>query len=235
MWRTDILTYLPDLYPGILGHSLLGKALENKIWSLNVHDLANFSNNKHRNIDDRPAGGGAGMVLQPDVVARAIDKCHENDIRKRPLVYLSPAGERFDQKMAREWAHSDGIVFLCGRFEGVDQRVLDARHIKEVSLGDFILCGGDVAAMAMIESTVRLLSGTVGDQTSLAHESFENVLLEHPQYTKPREWEGHKIPDVLLSGHHKAIADWRHEQAILRTKARRPDLWNEYCCLNKKD
>ena len=235
MWHADILTYLPELYPGLLQHSLLGKALSQNIYGPFRHMISQI----FRTINIvilmiNQLVVGQGWCFS-QMSWRAIDNCHENDIRARRVVYLSPAGKRFDQKMAHEWAESDGIIFLCGRFEGVDQRALEARNVEEVSLGDFILCGGDVAAMAMIEATVRLLDGTVGTKESLIHESFENSLLEHPQYTRPRMWEGYNIPDILLSGNHQAIAEWRHEQAILRTKERRPDLWNEYCCKNKKD
>ncbi|MEM6602644.1 MAG: tRNA (guanosine(37)-N1)-methyltransferase TrmD [Pseudomonadota bacterium] len=235
MWRADIITYLPETYPGLLDHSLLGKARANGLWSLSIHDLAEFGYGKHRQVDDRPIGGGAGMVLRADVAAKAIDKAQTDDIGKRPIVYLSPAGQRFDQNLAKSWSEENGIIFLCGRFEGIDGRVLQARAITEVSLGDFILCGGDVAAQAMIETTVRLLPGVVGDTQSLVRESFEEGLLEHPHFTRPRIWEELNVPDVLLSGNHADIEAWRLSEAKKRTKYRRSDLWEEYCRKHPRD
>lgn len=226
VWRTDIITFLPDIYPSILEHGLIGKARQKGLWDLKVLDICDFSGHKSRSVDDTPAGGGSGMILKADVAARAIDRALSNGVR--PVVYLSPAGKKFDRDMAVQWSKEQGIIFLCGRYEGIDERVLQARDVREVSLGDFVLCGGDVAAIAMIEATVRLLDGTIGDAKSLVHESFEDVLLEHPHYTKPRQWESYEIPDILLSGNHGAIASWRLEQAKQRTKERRSDLWQRY-------
>ena len=236
VWCTDIITFLPDIYPGILDYGLIGKARQKGLWRLKVLDICDFSGHKSRSVDDTPAGGGSGMILKADVAARAIDEAVQTG-GMRPVVYLSPAGKKFDRDMAVEWSQEDGIIFLCGRYEGIDDRVLQARQVREVSLGDFVLCGGDVAAIAMIEATVRLLNGTIGDSQSLIHESFEDALLEHPHYTKPREWEGYKIPDILLSGDHAAIAAWRLEQAKQRTKERRSDLWQRYrhLCDGEKD
>lgn len=224
----DVITFLPELYPGHLGYSILGNALKDDLWSLNVHNIRDFSDNKHRNVDDKPSGGGAGMVLRADVAARALDHINALD-SGREIIYASPAGKIFDQKMAHDWSHSDGKIFLCGRFEGVDQRILDVYRITEVSIGDFILCGGDSAIQMMLEATIRLLPDVVGKCQSIQNESFSNGLLEHAHYTTPRSWRGHNIPDVLLSGNHDAIAQWRHQNSQERTKIRRPDLWKRYC------
>jgi tRNA (guanine37-N1)-methyltransferase len=225
-WHAHLITLFPDVFPGVLGASLTGKALKDGLWQLHSTNLRDFGEGKHRNVDDTPAGGGAGMVIRPDVMARAIE-----DARSRapgPIVYLSPRGRRFDQAMARDWARLPGITMICGRFEGVDQRVLDHYGVTEVSLGDFVLTGGEIAAQAMLDATVRLLPGVLGNADSAVDESHSNGLLEHPQYTRPAEWEGHRIPDVLLSGHHGEIAKWRHAQSKEITQQRRPDLWDKY-------
>ena len=236
MWNVDIITFLPQIYPSILGESLIGKALERKNWDLNILDICNFKNGNSHHIDDTPYGGGAGMVLRPDIASKAIDTAlNRLPDAKRCVIYPSPAGKPFVQSMAQHWSQTDGLIFLCGRFEGVDERIISHYNITEVSLGDFILCGGDVAAMAMIETTVRLLPDTVGDKVSLDDESFVDNLLEYPQYTRPSDWNGHRVPDVLLSGNHRAIAQWRSEQAEKRTYERRSDLWNKYCHLKKTD
>ena len=225
MFKATLITLVPDAFPGPLGVSILERAREKGLWALETVDLREFGVGKHRNVDDTPAGGGAGMVLRPDVAAAAIDSVARQG---RPLVYLSPRGKPFDQKKAHEWAAGPGVVFFCGRFEGLDERVIDARDMEEVSLGDFILAGGEVAAMAFIEATVRLLPGVAGNEASLTEESFEQGLLEHPHFTMPREWEGRPTPDVLLSGDHKRIEEWRRSSAKALTKHRRPDLYAAY-------
>lgn len=224
----DVITFLPELYPGTLGHSIIGNALKQKLWYLNVHNIRDFSDNKHRNVDDKPTGGGAGMVLRAEIAAQAFDTINISS-PKREIIYPSPSGKRFDQKMAQHWSQSNGKIFLCGRFEGVDQRVLDRYKVTEVSMGDFVLCGGDSAVQMMLEAIIRLLPNVVGKSQSIVHESFSNGLLEHAHYTSPRDWRGMQIPDVLLSGNHDAIAKWRHQNAQERTRQRRPDLWKRYC------
>lgn len=234
-WHAQVITLFPDAFPGLLGESLTGKALRDGLWQLSTVDLRRFGEGRHRNVDDTPAGGGAGMVLRPDVVGRAIDAAREGDRRAMPLLYLSPRGRRFDQPMARALARCDGVTLLCGRFEGVDQRVLDHHGIEEVSLGDFVLTGGEIAAQALIDATVRLIPRVLGNQASTEEESFSDGLLEHPQYTRPAVWEGREIPDILLSGHHGRIADWRRQEAERLTKERRPDLWRAYLARHGRD
>lgn len=224
-----MLTLFPEMFPGPLGHSLAGKALERGTWSLDVHDIRDHGLGRHRTVDDTPSGGGPGMVMRPDVLAAAIDAALADPARKgRPLAYLSPRGKVFDQAMARRWAEAGGVTLVCGRFEGVDERVLEARRVEEVSLGDFVLSGGEPAAIVMIDAVVRLLPGVVGDEAVLNEESFADGLLEYPQYTKPQNWEEREIPAVLLSGHHAEIASWRKRKAEDITRSRRPDLWARY-------
>ncbi len=227
-WTAQLITLFPQAFPGVLGESLTGKALQDGLWQLQTYDLRAHGIGKHRNVDDTPAGGGAGMVLRADVLEKAITEARLAAKGAMPLVYLSPRGRRFDQAMARDWARHDGVTMLCGRFEGVDERVLAHFGIQEVSLGDFVLTGGEIAAQAMIDATVRLLPGVLGNAESAVEESFSTGLLEHPQYTKPAEWQRHAIPEVLLSGNHAKIAQWRKAQAEEITKARRPDLWQAY-------
>ncbi|MFG5383739.1 tRNA (guanosine(37)-N1)-methyltransferase TrmD [Yoonia sp. R2-816] len=227
-WTAQIITLFPQAFPGVLGESLTGKALQDGIWQLETFDLRRYGIGKHRNVDDTPAGGGAGMVLRADVLEAAITDARAGARGTMPLVYLSPRGRRFDQAVARDWARRDGVTMLCGRFEGVDERVLTHFGVQEVSLGDFVLTGGEIAAQAMIDATVRLLPGVLGNAESAVEESFATGLLEHPQYTKPAEWQGHAIPDVLLSGNHAKIAEWRRAMAEDITKDRRPDLWAAY-------
>lgn len=237
-WTARIITLFPGAFPGVLGESLTGKALQEGLWSLETIDLRPFGEGKHRNVDDTPAGGGAGMVLRADVVARALDEAARGtspDRGRWPLVYLSPRGRPFTQSIARRWAGAEGITLLCGRFEGVDQRVLDEYRVEEISLGDFVLTGGEIAAQAMIDATVRLLPGVLGNQSSTEEESFSEGLLEHPQYTRPAEWRGRAIPEVLMSGHHQRIDDWRRAQAKALTRERRPDLWSDWIAGNKGD
>ncbi|MGE4612686.1 MAG: tRNA (guanosine(37)-N1)-methyltransferase TrmD [Paracoccaceae bacterium] len=235
-WRAKVLTLYPDMFPGILGHSLTGRALQEGLWALDPIDIRMFARGKHRNVDDTPAGGGAGMVLMADVVARAVDFADKGESREDwPVVYLSPRGKPFDQAMARRFSKAKGITLLCGRFEGLDQRVLDARNVEEVSLGDFILTGGEIAAQALIDATVRLIPRVLGNAESTEEESFSHGLLEHPQYTRPTEWEGRTIPEILLSGHHANIAKWRAEQSEALTKERRPDLWRAHIADSVED
>jgi tRNA (guanine37-N1)-methyltransferase len=233
-WLAQVITLVPNAFPGVLGESLTGKALRDELWQLRTIDLRPFGEGKHKNVDDTPAGGGAGMVLRADVVARAIAEAGKTARGRMPLVYLSPRGQRFDQAMARRFAGCDGVTMLCGRFEGVDQRLLDAFNIEEVSLGDFVMTGGEIAAQAMIDATVRLLPGVLGNAASTEEESHSNGLLEHPQYTRPAVWEGREIPEVLTSGHHGEIEKWRRAQSEALTKERRPDLWAAHEAKSKR-
>ncbi|WP_237685012.1 tRNA (guanosine(37)-N1)-methyltransferase TrmD [Szabonella alba] len=237
-WRARIVTLFPDAFPGTLGLSLTGKALDQGLWALETIDLRTFGQGRHRNVDDTPAGGGAGLVLRPDVVAAALEKAAEGtpqDRRQWPVVYLSPRGKPFTQAMARSWAQGQGITLLCGRFEGVDERVLQHCGVEEVSLGDFVLTGGEIAAQALIDATVRLIPRVLGNHLSTEEESFSGGLLEFPQYTKPADWNGLAIPDILLSGNHGKIAIWRREMAERLTKERRPDLWRAYLAQQGRD
>jgi tRNA (guanine37-N1)-methyltransferase len=230
-WEARVITLLPDAFPGMLGQSLVGKALDQGLWRLGTVDLRTFGEGRHRNVDDTPAGGGAGMVIRADILARAIRFAGRDvtaDRARWPLVYLSPRGRRFDQAMARRFAGCDGITLICGRFEGIDQRAIDHFGIEEVSLGDFVMTGGEIAAEAVIDATVRLRPGVLGNAASTEEESFSDGLLEHPQYTRPALWEGLAIPEVLTSGNHGAVAAWRRARAEEITKARRPDLWEAY-------
>ena len=228
VWTAKVLTLFPEMFPGPLGYSLTGKALQEGLWQMETLQIRDFATGKHRNVDDTPAGGGAGMVLRADVLGKALDAAEQGTHGNWPVIYLSPRGHRLDQAMAQRLAAADGVTLLCGRFEGVDQRVLDARRVIEVSLGDFILTGGEIAAQALIDATVRLIPRVLGNAESALEESFSDGLLEHPQYTRPNDWEGHTIPDILLSGHHGHIAEWRQAQSEAITKERRPDLWRAY-------
>lgn len=237
-WAARIVTLFPEAFPGTLGLSLTGKALAEGLWALETIALRPFGIGRHRNVDDTPAGGGAGMVLRADVVAAALDEAAIGtppDRARWPVVYLSPRGRPFDQATARRWAAAEGITLLCGRFEGVDQRVLDHYAVEEVSLGDFVLTGGEIAAQAMIDATVRLLPGVLGNASSTEEESHSHGLLEHPQYTKPAVWEGREIPPVLMSGHHGDVEKWRRAQAEALTRQRRADLWAAYQDGSRKD
>jgi len=233
-WKASILTLYPDMFPGPLGQSLAGAALEKGLWTLETLDIRSFSRHKHRAVDDTPAGGGPGMVLRPDVVAAAVDAASlEGDVR--PTIYLSPRGKPLTQARVAELSQGEGVVLLCGRFEGVDERVIEARALEEVSLGDFVLSGGEPAAIAFLDACIRLLPGVMGAEASAAEESFTSGLLEYPHYTRPREWEGKEIPEVLLSGNHGKVETWRHEKAEAITRERRPDLWSTYRRDQQKD
>ncbi len=234
-WHAQIITLFPEAFPGVLGLSLTGKALRDELWQLSTLNLRDFGDGKHRNVDDTPAGGGAGMVLRPDVMASAIEAARRAQPQPLPLIYLSPRGPRFDQRMARDLAQGPGMTLICGRFEGLDQRVIDHYGIREVSLGDFVLTGGEIAAAALIDATVRLIPRVLGNQASVEEESFSHGLLEHPQYTRPATWNGRDIPGVLLSGHHAKIRDWQREQAERLTQERRPDLWRAYRAAHGRD
>ena len=222
-WRARVLTLFPELFPGPLSVSVVGSALEAGLWSLDTIDLRSFGLGRHRTVDDHPAGGGAGMVLRCDVVAAAVDEARR-EAAELPVVFASPRGEPLTQRIASEWAAGPGLVVLAGRFEGVDQRAIEARGMREISIGDYVLSGGELAACVMLDACVRLLPGVIGSAESLTEESFSAGLLEYPQYTRPREWEGRAIPEVLLSGDHRRIAHWRRAEAERITAERRPDL-----------
>lgn len=227
-WRAAVLTIFPEMFPGPLGFSLAGKALAEKKWALEVIDIRGFATDRHRSVDDTPAVGGAGMVMRADIAAAAIDAARAEMPDGAPTLYLSPRGRPLTQERVRALAQGPGVILLCGRFEGVDQRVLDARNVEEISIGDYVLSGGELAAQVLIDACVRLIPGVAGNEGSLAEESFAAGLLEYPHYTRPRQWEGRAIPEVLLSGDHKAIARWRREQAEKITRERRPDLWEKH-------
>ena len=227
-WRATVLTIFPEMFPGPLGLSLAGKALAEGTWALQTIDIRDFALDRHRSVDDTPAGGGAGMVMRADVAAASIDAARADANPGTPSLYLSPRGRPLTQARVRELAQGPGAILLCGRFEGIDQRVLEARSIEEVSIGDYVLSGGELAAQVLIDACVRLLPGVAGNESSLAEESFASDLLEYPHYTRPRRWEGRNIPEVLLSGDHKKIAEWRREEAEKLTRERRPDLWEKH-------
>ncbi|WP_333795557.1 tRNA (guanosine(37)-N1)-methyltransferase TrmD [Hyphomicrobium sp.] len=222
-WKASVLTLFPEMFPGPLGVSLVGQALKAGLWALDLHQIRDFGIGRHRAVDDTPAGGGAGMVMRADVLAAAIDHAREAD--DLPLLYMSPRGAPLTQARARALSEGPGVMILAGRFEGVDERLIAARGVTEVSIGDYVLSGGELAAMVLIDACVRLIPGVLGAEESLAQESFEDELLEYPQYTKPRTWEGLSTPEVLMSGDHQKIAAWRRAEAERLTRERRPDLW----------
>ena len=228
MWEARIFTLYPEIFPGPLQKGLYGKALSNKIWNLDVINIRDSAEDKHKTVDDTPFGGGSGMLIKPDVLAKSIDK-HINKNEK--IFYLSPKGKLFDQKIAKSLSKEKCVNFICGHFEGVDERLLETRNIEEISIGDYILSGGDTAVIVIIDSILRLVPGVLGNKNSTEDESFEKSLLEYPQYTKPQIWEEKSVPDVLLSGDHSKIKDWRLSQSEAITRHRRPDLWQKY----KKD
>ena len=225
MWRASVLTIFPEMFPGPLGASLAGKALAAGAWSLEPIDIRAFAPDKHLTVDDTPAGGGPGMVMKPDVLACALDAARDPS---RPLLLTSPRGAPLTQKRVAALAAGPGVIVICGRYEGIDERLIDARRLEEVSVGDYVLSGGEIAALALIDACVRLLPGVMGKPGSAAEESFADGLLEYPQYTRPAEWEGRAIPDVLLSGDHAKVAAWRRAEAERLTRERRPDLWTAY-------
>ncbi len=225
-WTVRVLTLFPEMFPGPLGQSLAGRALESQIWALETVDIRGFASDKHRSVDDTPFGGGPGMVMRPDVIDAAIAAALAEN--RGPVVYLSPRGRLLTQPVVRELAARPALTLLCGRYEGIDERVLAARQVDEISLGDFVLSGGEPAAIAVIDACVRLLPGVLGAPATLDEESFERGLLEYPHYTRPAEWQGREVPEVLISGHHERIRAWRLAQAEATTRARRPDLWARY-------
>ena len=225
MWTARVFTLYPELFPGPLGSGLYKKALDKKLWSLEVVNIRDYAQDKHKTADDTPVGGGSGMVMRADVIANSLDKNISN--KNEPIIYLSPKGKKFDQIYAKKIMNKN-INIICGHFEGVDQRLLETRNIEEVSIGDFVLSGGEIAALVLIDTVVRLIPGVLGNPDSLIDESFERSLLEYPQYTKPKKWEKKDVPDVLLSGDHAKIKDWRLSQSEDITRRRRPDLWKKY-------
>lgn len=225
-WDARVLTLFPAMFPGCLGLSLAGQALEKRLWTLETLDIRDFSRDKHRTVDDAPYGGGAGLVIKPDVIDSALAKAREGFAGR--VIYLSPRGRLLTQALAEELAGGPGVVLLCGRFEGVDQRVLDKHQVEEVSVGDYVLSGGEPAALVLLDACIRLLPGVMGNAETVDEESFSAGLLEYPHYTRPQDWDGRTVPEVLLSGHHEKVAAWRRAQAEAITRERRPDLWEIY-------
>jgi len=225
MWQAQVFTLYPEIFPGPLSKGLYGKALSKKIWDLKIVNIRDYAEDKHKTVDDNPFGGGSGMLLKADILAKSIDQNKNSQDR---IFYLSPKGKKFDQKLAKELSQEKSINLICGHFEGVDERILSTRNIEEISIGDFILSGGESAAFIVLDSILRLLPGVLGNEFSKVNESFENGLLEHPQFTKPQVWEGKSVPEVLLSGDHSKIKDWRLSQSEAITRDRRPDLWEKY-------
>ena len=225
MWQAQVFTLYPEVFPGPLSKGLYGKALSKNLWNLNIVNIRDAAEDKHKTVDDTPYGGGSGMLLKPDVLAKSLD---QNEIKGGRIIYLSPKGKKFDQNYAQELSDEKSISLICGHFEGVDERVLSTRNIEEISIGDYVLSGGETAAFVVIDSVLRLLPGILGNENSKVDESFENGLLEYPQYTKPQIWEEKAVPEVLLSGDHSKIKDWRLSQSEAITRVRRPDLWQKY-------
>ena len=231
MWKARVFTLYPEIFPGPLNKGLYGKALEKKLWQLDIINIRNSAQDKHQTVDDTPFGGGSGMLLKPDVLGKSLDSNIKKDEK---IFYLSPKGKKFDQKIAKNLSEEKVINLICGHFEGVDQRILDTRNIEEISIGDYILSGGESAAFVVIDSILRLIPGVIGNEKSKSEESFEKGLLEYPQYTKPQIWEEQSVPEVLLSGDHAKIKDWRLSQSKDITRRRRPDLWKKYLDKDKK-
>jgi|TARA_A100001201_G_C4013717_1_gene178406 tRNA (guanine37-N1)-methyltransferase len=225
MWQAQVFTLYPEVFPGPLSKGLYGKALSNNLWKLKVVNIRDAADDKHKTVDDTPYGGGSGMLLKADVLAKSLD---ENKNESERILYLSPKGKKFDQNLAKELANEKSLSLICGHFEGVDERILSTRNIEEISIGDYVLSGGESAAYVVIDSILRLLPGVLGNENSKLDETFENGLLEYPQYTKPQIWEEKAVPDVLLSGDHNKIKDWRLSQSEAITRVRRPDLWEKY-------
>ncbi len=225
MWQAKVFTLYPEVFPGLLSKGLYGKALSKKLWDLNIINIRDAAEDKHKTVDDTPYGGGSGMLIKADVLAKSLD---QNKTEGERIIYLSPKGKKFDQKYAQELSSEKSVSLICGHFEGVDERVLSTRNIEEISIGDFVLSGGETAAFVVIDSILRLLPGILGNENSKEDESFENGLLEYPQYTKPQIWEEKAVPEVLLSGDHSKIKDWRLSQSEAITRVRRPDLWQKY-------
>ena len=225
MFQAQVFTLYPEFFPGPLAKGLYGKALSNNLWNLNVVNIRDAATDKHKTVDDTPYGGGTGMLLKPDILAKSLDQRVKKDER---IFYLSPRGKKFDQKFAKDLSKEKSISLICGHFEGVDERVLDTRNIEEISIGDYVLSGGETAALVVLDSILRLLPGVLGNEKSAIDETFENGLLEYPQYTKPQIWEEKPVPEVLLSGDHAKIKDWRLSQSEAITRDRRPDLWQKY-------
>ena len=224
MLKVNVLTIFPELFPGFLGSSLTGRALEEKKVELNAINIRDYALDKHKSVDDTPCGGGAGMIMRPDVLGRAIDANHS----KGRIIYMSPRGKSLTQAKVKELSKEEELTIICGRFEGIDERIIEAYNIEEISIGDYILTGGEQAALIMLDAVIRLLPGVLGNEASIEDESFENNLLEYPQYSRPIEWEGRTIPEILLSGHHKNIEEWRKQMAEATTKDKRPDLYKIY-------
>jgi tRNA (guanine37-N1)-methyltransferase len=225
MWQAQVFTLYPEFFPGPLSKGLYGKALSKKLWNLNIVNIRDAAEDKHKTVDDTPYGGGSGMLLKADVLAKSLDK---NKVEGERIIYLSPKGKKYNQNYAQELSKEKSVSFICGHFEGVDERVLSTRNIEEISIGDYILSGGETAAFVVIDSILRLIPGVLGNENSRLDESFENGLLEYPQYTKPQIWEEKSVPEVLLSGNHNKIKDWRLSQSEAITRVRRPDLWEKY-------
>ena len=225
MWQAKVFTLYPEFFPGPLSKGLYGKALSKNLWNLNIVNIRDAAEDKHKTVDDTPYGGGSGMLLKADILAKSLD---QNITEGERVIYLSPKGKKFDQSYAQELSNEKSVSFICGHFEGVDERVLSTRNIEELSIGDYILSGGETAAFVVIDSILRLLPGVLGNENSRVDESFENGLLEYPQYTKPQIWEEKAVPEVLLSGDHSKIKDWRLSQSEAITRVRRPDLWQKY-------
>ena len=225
MFQAQVFTLYPEFFPGPLAKGLYGKALSNKLWNLNVVNIRDAATDKHKTVDDTPYGGGTGMLLKPDILAKSLDQRVKKNER---IFYLSPKGKKFDQKFAKDLSKEKSISLICGHFEGVDERVLDTRNIEEISIGDYVLSGGETAALVVLDTILRLLPGVLGNKKSAIDETFENGLLEYPQYTKPQIWEEKSVPEVLLSGDHAKIKDWRLSQSEAITRDRRPDLWQKY-------
>ncbi|MBT3989128.1 MAG: tRNA (guanosine(37)-N1)-methyltransferase TrmD [Rhodospirillaceae bacterium] len=224
-WHATVMTLFPEMFPGTLGQSLAGRALDDGLWEIDAVDIRTFAEDKHQTVDDTPFGGGAGMVMRADVIDAALNSVATD---ARPIIYLSPRGKPLDQARVKELAAAEGVILLCGRYEGVDERVIEAWQLEEISLGDFVLSGGEPAALTLIDACVRLLPGVMGNEATPVEESFEGGLLEYPHYTRPREWQGRDVPEVLLSGHHENVKAWRQAEAEKITAERRPDLWDKY-------